>query len=485
MGELKNFLRNNFRPGEWLGQFCTPRQHNRIANVLQGIQGVNCRIDKPTNHEGRDWRVIIDGSSDIISDGNPTPPWELTNIDQFRAIQVKDQYKLYLKWSTAMDVAPTDTEGSAITWAAYPSAAGTYSLPKYYTGDTAITEWLWWQINDLGGAGEELYFEFTTTALPPDPGADYGGLVCKVVYDPAASPKLTISDTSASTFAPGAPWTKDAIRIRGGLWQYLVGTNTKTVNPSGAIWSAPAGESTACEDVLSGNIDCSTMAAGAIWAKLDLTSVDPVLTLEQIAGNPTWADNVYFNKLVSFATTIGATPEQTRVKIHQYHAGSIDVSVGGGHPAGSAWLTGAEDTTLSVTPEALDFTDGYTSNASLLVIDYGSANSITVKKKGIYTITLGARLKVQVTAIPTTSNNYVSASVKINGTASGDIPALYLEENDVAASYGSVGYIKLRECNSFDIALAADDVITASVFGTDTSQLTEGRLTVRLVHLQS
>jgi hypothetical protein len=481
MGELKNFLRNNFRPGEWLGQFCTPRQHNRIANVLQGIQGVNCRIDKPTNHEGRDWRVIIDGSSDIISDGNPTPPWELTNIDQFRAIQVKDQYKLYLKWSTAMDVAPTDTEGSAITWAAYPSAAGTYSLPKYYTGDTAITEWLWWQINDLGGAGEELYFEFTTTALPPDPGADYGGLVCKVVYDPAASPKLTISDTSASTFAPGAPWTKDAIRIRGGLWQYLVGTNTKTVNPSGAIWSAPAGESTACEDVLSGNIDCSTMAAGAIWAKLDLTSVDPVLTLEQIAGNPTWADNVYFNKLVSFATTIGATPEQTRVKIHQYHAGSIDVSVGGGHPAGSAWLTGGYDITLSASPETVDFTAGYTSNAALLTYDT-SANSITVKKKGIYTISLRSLLSVATSTTPVTRT--AQLRVKKNGTAIADDPALKLSETNISES-ASGGSITLCAGVSWDVALAADDVLTVEVDGTSGAGSSDTRLTVRLVHLQS
>lgn len=96
MGELKNFLRNNFRPGEWLGQFCTPRQHNRIANVLQGIQGVNCRIEKPTNHEGRDWRVIIDGGSDVSTD--ITPPWVSGdfNRDQWKVIKgiTSDTFRL-------------------------------------------------------------------------------------------------------------------------------------------------------------------------------------------------------------------------------------------------------------------------------------------------------------------------------------------------------------------------------------------------------
>ena len=77
MGALHNFLRNNFRPGEWLGQYCTSRQHNRLANIALDIQGINCRIHKPVDQEGRGWRVIVDGSSDIQP--APNPPWATTN----------------------------------------------------------------------------------------------------------------------------------------------------------------------------------------------------------------------------------------------------------------------------------------------------------------------------------------------------------------------------------------------------------------------
>lgn len=40
--------------------------HNRVANILNDIQGVGCRIEKPVNGNGRGWKIIVgDGSSDI------------------------------------------------------------------------------------------------------------------------------------------------------------------------------------------------------------------------------------------------------------------------------------------------------------------------------------------------------------------------------------------------------------------------------------
>jgi hypothetical protein len=68
MGALHNFLRNNFREGEWVGRVCGPRWGNRVANILQDLQGVNCKIQKPTNQEGRGWRIIVDGTSDVSTD---------------------------------------------------------------------------------------------------------------------------------------------------------------------------------------------------------------------------------------------------------------------------------------------------------------------------------------------------------------------------------------------------------------------------------
>lgn len=51
------------------------RQMNRIANILNGIQGVNCRIIKPTNAEGKGWMIVVDGSSDLKPEPGSEEQW--------------------------------------------------------------------------------------------------------------------------------------------------------------------------------------------------------------------------------------------------------------------------------------------------------------------------------------------------------------------------------------------------------------------------
>jgi hypothetical protein len=77
MGVIHNFLRTNYRPGEWLGRLCSPQERNRQNNIFQDCKGVWCRIEKPVNQEGRGWRWIVDGTSDIY-DGTQ-PPWVTSN----------------------------------------------------------------------------------------------------------------------------------------------------------------------------------------------------------------------------------------------------------------------------------------------------------------------------------------------------------------------------------------------------------------------
>jgi hypothetical protein len=62
---LNNWLRR-YRAGAALCRFC-PRSWNRIANVLESIEGVGCRIEKTENGWG--WQIIVDGNSD-----GGTPP---------------------------------------------------------------------------------------------------------------------------------------------------------------------------------------------------------------------------------------------------------------------------------------------------------------------------------------------------------------------------------------------------------------------------
>lgn len=59
-----NWLRT-FLPETPLRLVANVRQMNRIANILNNIQGVNCRIIKPTNDEGKNWLIVVDGGTDV------------------------------------------------------------------------------------------------------------------------------------------------------------------------------------------------------------------------------------------------------------------------------------------------------------------------------------------------------------------------------------------------------------------------------------
>lgn len=63
MPQLRGFLQR-FRKGQPLWSFCDSVHHNRVAEVLENILGVGCRIDKPI--DGSPWKIIVDGSSDVF-----------------------------------------------------------------------------------------------------------------------------------------------------------------------------------------------------------------------------------------------------------------------------------------------------------------------------------------------------------------------------------------------------------------------------------
>ena len=71
MPQIRGFLRR-FHAGQPVRSVADVVHHNRVADVLENIEGVGCRIDKP--RDGRPWRIVVDGSSDVIIDGLE-PPW--------------------------------------------------------------------------------------------------------------------------------------------------------------------------------------------------------------------------------------------------------------------------------------------------------------------------------------------------------------------------------------------------------------------------
>ena len=52
------------------------QQQNRTANVLKGLQGLGCRVQKDLTANGSNWLVIVDGSSDVSYPPGWSAPWQ-------------------------------------------------------------------------------------------------------------------------------------------------------------------------------------------------------------------------------------------------------------------------------------------------------------------------------------------------------------------------------------------------------------------------
>jgi hypothetical protein len=54
-----------WKPGTPARTICNIEDENFMRNVFNDIQGVNCRIDKPTHNGGMGWRIIVGDGSDV------------------------------------------------------------------------------------------------------------------------------------------------------------------------------------------------------------------------------------------------------------------------------------------------------------------------------------------------------------------------------------------------------------------------------------
>lgn len=78
-----------YAPGTPVRQVANVEENNRIRNILNDIQGVGCRIEKPRGANGLGWRIIVDNRTDLdpIPDSSvgsdtgqiPVKPYDLMN----------------------------------------------------------------------------------------------------------------------------------------------------------------------------------------------------------------------------------------------------------------------------------------------------------------------------------------------------------------------------------------------------------------------
>jgi hypothetical protein len=64
MGNGKINWLQRFKGGDPVRKTAGATHQNRISNILNDVRGIGCRVVKPTNAEGRNWKIIVDGSSD-------------------------------------------------------------------------------------------------------------------------------------------------------------------------------------------------------------------------------------------------------------------------------------------------------------------------------------------------------------------------------------------------------------------------------------
>lgn len=90
---MLNFLKR-FQKGDPVCKVADTENMNRIANILEDLKGVGCRIVKPTNDNGRGWKIIIDPFN---SDADPE------DADEEPTTQLDFDFELFgdLQYSTS------------------------------------------------------------------------------------------------------------------------------------------------------------------------------------------------------------------------------------------------------------------------------------------------------------------------------------------------------------------------------------------------
>ena len=78
MPAINGFLKSTHAPGDPSRGVPGAGDANTVANVLNDIQGVGCRIEKPMDRGGLGWHIVVDGSTDISYPDGSTGPTALS-----------------------------------------------------------------------------------------------------------------------------------------------------------------------------------------------------------------------------------------------------------------------------------------------------------------------------------------------------------------------------------------------------------------------
>lgn len=164
-GRIANFLKSTHKQGDPARGVPGARDANTIANILNDISGLGCRILKPMDRGGLGWRIVIDGGSDEVYP--PTFP-----VVGFGG-------------SGSGQFAPSigDTTGGVPVITVQPgfhmTPAGAY---EYLGADIPITGTGWLITRQAKSGPGAVTVIFQGTAANPASTTNYETNVCKVTY---------------------------------------------------------------------------------------------------------------------------------------------------------------------------------------------------------------------------------------------------------------------------------------------------------------
>lgn len=111
------------------------QDHNRVANILNDIEGIGCHVEKPTNGEGRGWKIVVDKGQDryVAVDTGNTPGYLAA---QFADTAASDSLSLLVYRDTVQGSTPNQKVRLFVTDTSVTTIINKYFTDTDYGWDT-------------------------------------------------------------------------------------------------------------------------------------------------------------------------------------------------------------------------------------------------------------------------------------------------------------------------------------------------------------
>jgi len=483
-----NFLKSDWIKEAPLRAVANVLQMNRLCNIPKYIEGLGCRIFKDTTADGKNWMVVVDGTSDIQPPPGFDPPWDTD--DQFVGFEAREPQDVIVLSSTYGGTMVDNT--GDVQWPGTPPSpplanltpSDPFELEYDATNKLYAQHWFnppypYSNIGAYTGTDDP-----TGLASPPDTYQ----LIATIVTDRHGQIISFTQDYEKPDTGFNVSYTTPTpiigFQIAGGVWQEQIGTVTTPYKPidDDITWGAANTDH-------SWTLSRVYRGEGVVWAVFDKTASPSTFYFKVLdAGvDPTWADGENYIKILTatyeYETPGDDTTPVVKVDIDQHHQGGLHSGVPA-EPKACASMTST--TTISATGLVSFSAVNHETNSSILDVDTAN-DKIIIKSgySGIYSLKLMADLLLSLVDDPGYAE--IEVRVRVDGTDLTECVATTAAAT--STTYTSEAY-EQEFSASIDLFIDASSVdkyldvyATVIASGSDAAQCEQCRLDVHLVEL--